>query len=111
MHHPLKLTIKEIGNSGLRFIDRTGNRIRIVAARPPKDIVHDLLGVSRVIDTNTQTPEVPSAHGTHDVTQTIMAGMPSTLFQTNDTGRHIQLIMSHQDLLQRNFEIVGEAGD
>jgi hypothetical protein len=105
VHGSLELAPNHIGKTGFGFVERAPNPIFVILGGPRENVIHDLSPISRVIDTDPQAPEFPGAEHIDDISQSIVPGIPPSLFQTQGPDRQVELIVHDQYLLWCYIEI------
>ena len=102
IHDFLMFTTDDVFNMPYGIVDTFIYELLISLTGSCKHEVYDLLFTTRMTNTNSQTHEV-LAKMAGDIPQAIMSTMTTASLEPNRTRLQVQLIMSYEDLFQRNF--------
>jgi hypothetical protein len=73
--------------------------------------IGDLFAVAGMANANTQAQKVIATHLRHDVAQTIMTAMTTTLLEANSAGQQVKLIVNDKRIRQRDFIKIGQGSN
>ena len=105
IHNPLKFSSQEVGQTALGVIQGGEDTTFLIPGGPSQDVVDDLLPVTRVIDADAQSPEITAAQNIDDVAQTVVTSVTAPLLQTHGADGEIEIVMGHQNGLNRDSVI------
>ncbi|BBA35243.1 hypothetical protein sS8_3304 [Methylocaldum marinum] len=91
--------------------NRTSDHAALLITRITKHVWNNGVAITGMTNTDAYPAKTGRSQFVYQVSQAVMPPVPTTAFQPRHTRRKVQLIMRHQDLLDRDLIIPSESCD
>lgn len=108
MHGPPNLATEQFRHHRHGGDDCLFDRSAIFLRGLTQHIIGNQIAVTGVTNADTQSHKIAATQTLHDAVQAIVAAVTASLLEPYRTGRQIQFIMHHQNLLRRDFVKTGQ---
>lgn len=105
VHSLLEITREQFGEAALSIIHGPEDTSLVIPGWSAKDIIDDLFTIARMVNANTQTPEIAAPQRIDDISQAVVTGMASPLLKARGTQRQVKIVMRDQDGLGGDNQI------